>query len=401
MKSPHSFTHIDIFAGCGGISLGLYKAGWKGLFAIEKSKMAFETLRYNLINNKDHFDWLKWLPVSEHDIVDVLKRYRRELRELEGNVDLVAGGPPCQGFSIVGRRYEQDQRNSLVNSYIEFINLVRPRSLFLENVTGFTIGFRNGDSRGEAYSNRVSRELQNMGYKVKDSLIDFSNFGVPQRRKRYILVGLSDGHPEIFFENIIKIRENFLRNKGIEKNVNLGEAISDLERSHGEVVSTEFKSFKNGVYGKPESAYQKLMREGLDKGAPDSHRFVNHKKKTIERFEYILENCQKNKSLRHEIKAKFGLKKKTIIPLDRNTTCPTLTTLPDDYIHYSEPRILTVREYARIQTFYDWFEIKNKYTTGGNQRKEEVPRYTQLGNAVPPLFAELSGIVLKTMIQNA
>jgi len=72
--------------------------------------------------------------------------------------------------------------------------------------------------------------------------------------------------------------------------------------------------------------------------------------------------------------------------------------LPDDYIHYSEPRILTVREYARIQSFYDWFEFKSKYTTGGNLRKKEVPRYTQVGNAVPPLFAELSGTVLKGMI---
>ena len=81
-----------------------------------------------------------------------------------------------------------------------------------------------------------------------------------------------------------------------------------------------------------------------------------------------------------------------------NQKSPTLTTLPDDYIHYSEPRILTVREYARIQTFDDWFEIKGKYTTGGKLRRVEVPRYTQVGNAIPPLFGELAGNILKGLL---
>ncbi|MCJ7630786.1 DNA cytosine methyltransferase, partial [Candidatus Bathyarchaeota archaeon] len=98
------------------------------------------------------------------------------------------------------------------------------------------------------------------------------------------------------------------------------------------------------------------------------------------------------------VRARFGLKKKTLIPLDKDDQCPTLTTLPDDYIHYSEPRILTVREYARIQSFNDWFEFKSNYTTGGGRRKTEVPRYTQVGNAVPPLFAELCGTVLRMVM---
>ena len=71
---------------------------------------------------------------------------------------------------------------------------------------------------------------------------------------------------------------------------------------------------------------------------------------------------------------------------------------PDDYLHYSEPRILTVREYARIQSFPDWYEFKSKYTTGGDMRKKEVPRYSQIGNAIPPLFAEQVGNVLKEML---
>ena len=240
-------THIDLFAGCGGISLGLHNAGWRGIFAIEKSKMAFETLKHNLIDEKNHFDWPDWLPVTEHDVSDILKGYRNELGNLRGSVDLVAGGPPCQGFSLAGRREEQDERNSSVDLYVEFISLVRPGALFFENVKGFTIGFKSGDSRGEAYSNRVSRELRNLGYDVKGEEIDFSDFGVPQRRKRFILVGMLAERAQEFFEKITEVKEDFLKNKGLKEKVTLGEAISDLERKHGEVDSLESRNFKEGV----------------------------------------------------------------------------------------------------------------------------------------------------------
>jgi len=86
-------------------------------------------------------------------------------------------------------------------------------------------------------------------------------------------------------------------------------------------------------------------------------------------------------------------------PMDGRKVSPTLTTLPDDYIHYCEPRILTVREYARLQSFDDWFEFRGKYTTGGKARCHEVPRYTQVGNAIPPLFGEQSGEVLKEILK--
>ena len=96
---------------------------------------------------------------------------------------------------------------------------------------------------------------------------------------------------------------------------------------------------------------------------------------------------------------KYNIKKHTVIPLDKDAKSPTITTLPDDYIHYSEPRILTVREYARIQSFPDWYEFQGKYTTGGKLRTKEVPRYTQIGNAIPPLFGEQSGLVLKELFR--
>jgi DNA (cytosine-5)-methyltransferase 1 len=136
-------TYIDLFAGCGGLSLGLHLAGWKGLFAIEKSPFAFQTLKYNLIDYKQHFSWPEWLECKEHDIVEVLEKHKGKLRNLKGKVDLVAGGPPCQGFSMAGKRKADDFRNELVYSYIEFIELVKPKLILFENVSGFTFAFKN------------------------------------------------------------------------------------------------------------------------------------------------------------------------------------------------------------------------------------------------------------------
>ena len=97
-------------------------------------------------------------------------------------------------------------------------------------------------------------------------------------------------------------------------------------------------------------------------------------------------------------RARFQLKKSSTKILEANKPTPTITTLPDDYIHYCEPRIMTVREYARIQSFPDTYQFKGKYTTGGKRRTQEVPRYSQIGNAIPPLFGEQAGLVLKQLI---
>jgi len=395
MESSILWNHIDIFAGCGGISLGLHNAGWRGIFAIEKSKMAFATLKYNLIDRLNHFDWPDWLPVSQHDILDVLGDYRGELSGLRGKVTLCAGGPPCQGFSLAGKRKENDERNLLVDSYVEFIELVRPKLLFFENVRGFTAPFGEADNKGQPYSDFVTRSLENLGYSVKDFIVDFSDFGAPQKRKRYILIGKLGGNVEIFPKILLGSRNAFLAEKGLPERVNLKDAISDLERIHGEVPSESSRSFNEGVYGPVESAFQRFMRRGVDRDVPDSHRFANHRENTVERFKYIQENCTKGRDIGEGVKDTFNLKKQVIVPLDGDEPCNTLTTLPDDYIHYSEPRILTVRECARIQTFNDQFKFRENYTTGGSRRKKQVPRYTQVGNAVPPLFMELAGRVLK------
>lgn len=390
-------THISIFSGCGGLSLGLYKSGWKGLFAIEKSPMAFETLKHNLIDKISHFDWPDWLPQENHDINRVITKYKNELISLRGKVTLVAGGPPCQGFSFAGRRNETDNRNKLIDSYIKFIDLVMPEMLFFENVKGFTVGFSKKNSKGKVYSDYVISKIRELGYDVKAKIVDFSEYGIPQKRKRFILIGLKNGNANDFFDKIIEEKSIFLKEKGLKMDTSLKEAISDLKRENGEILSRIFRTFKEGIYSSPTSNYQKLLRKDAKIDYPDSHRFSNHNKETRERFEFILENCKRNSTIPPEVKERFKLRKRSVIPLAGDIQSPTLTTLPDDFIHYSEPRILTVREYARIQSFDDWFEFKGNYTTGGKFRKVEVPRYTQIGNAVPPLFAELSGRVLRGM----
>ncbi len=399
-------TYIDLFAGCGGLSLGLHNAGWKGLFAIEKSPDAFKTLKHNLIDNKKHFEWPVWLPQASIEIDTFVKSYKKDLRKLKGKVDLVAGGPPCQGFSMAGRRNEHDKRNSLVTSYIDFIKIVKPKIIFFENVKGFTMEFKQNKDKGKRYSDEVTTALDKAGYHVKGDLVNFGDYGVPQRRTRFILIGVRKNLPnasqELALSFFTKLKENkflFLSDKSLTTETNLNDAISDLLKGNGLEESPDTKSFKAGIYADIQSPYQTLMREGITHKIADSHRFPKHRPDIIEKFEVILENCKKNKDIGAEIRERFNIKKHTIIPLDGNLKSPTITTLPDDYIHYSEPRILTVREYARIQSFPDWYEFQGKYTTGGKRRVLEVPRYSQIGNAIPPLFGEQSGLILKEFIK--
>lgn len=404
MKAEHPI-YIDLFAGCGGLSLGLHNAGWKGLFAIEKSPDAFETLSHNLIEKKQHFAWPDWLPKQSLDIDTAIKKYKENLLSLQGKVDLVAGGPPCQGFSMAGRRNENDERNNLIKSYIKFIKIIQPKIIFFENVKGFTLEFKKNKEKGKRYSSYVKSALDRAGYYVSGQLVNFAEYGVPQKRTRFILVGIrkdlhnaSNNLAKEFFSAIKENREVFLSGKNLTSQTTIGDAISDLLKSNGTEVSPDSQRFMAGIYSKVKSPYQDLMREGVDKIIADSHRFPNHKKEIINKFEVILNTCRKNKDIDAETRKRFNIKKHTIIPLDKDDASPTITTLPDDYIHYCEPRILTVREYARIQSFPDWYEFQGKYTTGGKRRTKEVPRYSQIGNAIPPLFGEQSGIILKQLM---
>lgn len=397
------YTVIDLFAGCGGLSLGLYQAGWNGVFAIEKNPCAFETLNYNLIEKKKHFAWPEWLPKEPLDIVEVNKQYKKELKQLQGTIDLVAGGPPCQGFSMAGKRVKEDVRNQLVFAYIDFIKMVRPKLILFENVKGFTYAFNKiGNPDAVPYSAIVVSQLQKIGYNVSPQIIDFSEYGVPQRRKRFILVGVQNSLKKEVrnFENMLKEkREKFLAERCLKKDTTVSEAISDLLKANGTVPTPDRKNFLSGIYGDASSCYQKYMRQDIKDAIPQSHSFARHGAEKLICYKRLLaEYPLRGKRIDGKARDAWGIKQRGIYILDGQAIAPTITNMPDDYLHYKEPRIMTVRECARIQSFPDWYEFKSKYTTGGEQRKKEVPRYSQVGNAIPPLFAHQAGLVLKEMI---
>ena len=400
---------IDLFAGCGGLSLGLMNAGLEGIFAIEKTEDAFKTLIHNLDHNKikNGYKWPIWLPQKNMTTRDLLDNYQSQLQELKDKVDLIAGGPPCQGFSFAGLRNPNDPRNRLTEEYIEIVSIINPKFLLLENVKGFQAAFKKNGASTQAYSEYVVERLSNLnkGYKVFSKVLPASLFGVPQPRPRFIMIAVRNdiaqkisyttlGNEE-FYQKILQQADKFKKENNLSKITVLGDAIGDLEIKGKKLIECiDSKNFKQISYTEPKilNPYLKLIRRNVKKDfMPDSLRIPNHKKETRSKFEYILQKSIKGHTLSKELREELHIKKQCFTVLSPKALSTTITTLPDDCMHYSEPRVLTVRENARIQSFPDWFEFKGKYTTGGDRRKIECPRYTQVGNAVPPLMAEILG----------
>jgi DNA (cytosine-5)-methyltransferase 1 len=404
-------TFIDLFAGCGGLSLGLMNAGWEGLFAVEKDSFAFETLKHNLLDSGHgpSYAWPDWLPKKPYVIGPFAKKYHQELEPLKGNVVLIAGGPPCQGFSLAGRRKRNDPRNQLFRHYVEIVRVIQPPLLLLENVRGITVEFgkkkrANGKGRGRPatpFSQKIKSKLEDLGYAVYMKLIRAADFGVPQLRPRYFMIAvrrdlLEERDNFDPFSGLEDIRKEFLKKKGLplDRPVSVKEALSDLEvRGQPLVECVDSPGFKQITYTEPETSYQKLLHGDLNGTAPNSLRLANHRPHIVARFRRILNTCRRGVQLNRADRERLGLNKHCTVPLDPDKPSHTLTTLPDDLLHYAEPRILSVREYARLQSFPDWYSFTGKYTTGGHLRVLQCPRYTQVGNAVPPFLAECLGML--------
>lgn len=403
---------IDLCAGCGGLSLGLLNAGWRGLLAVEKDQHAFASLSYNLLKKETpHFDWPLWLPKESNSLEHLTSNYWGGLKKLRGQVDLLAGGPPCQGFSTFGQRHAHDPRNQVFRHYLKLVSLVQPSMVLMENVRGILYPFKTNDStNGEnrkplVYAEIIKKALQE-DYVVWSDIVQAKDYGVPQTRPRFILIGVrKEGRSDLSNLNPFKILERnrmrFLRSNGLDDcPVSARQALSDLCKTGNRLEACiERPSFKQGAYGKQVSNYQRLMHGNLNGAIADSHRFANHLPSTIEKFAWFQSNCAKGKKIEQAQRGKYANKKHTVYILDPDLPAPTVTTLPDDIIHYSEPRILTVREMARLQSFPDEFEFKGKYTTGGDRRTKECPRYTQVGNAVPPLLGQALGHTLIQFLQ--
>jgi len=409
-----SLSFGDVFAGCGGLSLGFLNAGWKGLFAIEKNTDAFETLKTNLISDQQKcFNWPQWLPTAPTGVTSFVNQYANHLSDLKGKLDLLAGGPPCQGFSLAGRRAHADPRNTLTKEYIRIVQKLEPRLLLIENVQGFTQSFKkngNGKNKDIPYSSKVIEQLELLGYRTFSKIVTLSDYGVPQVRKRFILVAIQKDDPALIklngktpFDLLEANRENFLSLKGLafDAPISVKEAIGDLEVSRKELIDSDdspVRGFRQILYdsGIFSSPFIELMRKDFNV-SPSSMRLPNHAPTTVQQFRRIMETCALGRAISKEDRIRMGIKKRAITPLNETLPSATVTTLPDDIIHYSEPRILTVRENARLQTFPDWYKFTGNYTTGGTKRKNDCPRYTQVGNAVPPLFAEAIGQTLKEL----
>lgn len=416
-------TFIDLFAGCGGLSLGLSMAGLGGRFAIERDPMAFSTFEANLASEEclqtPQFDWPVWLPQQAWDIAQLLTQHRADLESLRGTVDVLAGGPPCQGFSFAGKRKADDPRNMLFEKYVEVVEAIQPRVLLLENVPGMRVAHGTKAARmgGEvpaeilrgSYYDKLADLLRAANYSVDARLLNAADFGVPQSRSRLIVIGVRNdcaallpGGIKRVFDAVEAGRVAHLAELGITGRTSARSALSDLE-TVGKPLATARDATARGTfselqYSGPTTSYQRIMRAPFPPAGMDSMRMARHTPAVAERFGRIIAECVQGVRMSTADREKFNLKKYRIVPIHPAEPAPTITTLPDDLLHYSEPRILTVRECARLQSFPDWFVFRGKYTTGGTRRTKECPRYTQVGNAVPPFMARGLGKGILTIL---
>lgn len=390
---------IDLFAGCGGLSLGLTNAGFECSLAVEAHTDAFATYRKNLIDRKSSpHDWPDWLEVKAHDILQLLSSHKADLANLRGQIHLIAGGPPCQGFSMNGKRNPDDPRSRMVDAYLEMVELISPPLIMLENVRGFV---SMPHPTGMTYSKAVEQQLRTMGYDVWSDVIVASDFGVPQRRPRYICIAAKEGSLRGIdpISRLRTHRRQFLQEHDLStRQTSAREALSDFELDDTEgALDPEWGSRgyratvrRNDV---ALSSYQRLMRADSS-SQPSDRRLPRHSLETKARMQKVLDTCKRGVNIRPCDRERLGIAKRSTTPLSGDLPSPTVTTLPDDFIHYSDARTMSVREFARLQSFPDWFSFEGPYTTGGERRKTACPKYTQVGNAVPPLLAEALGQVL-------
>lgn len=348
------FNAIDLFCGCGGMSLGLEKAGFNVLYATDINADALKTYAHNFPK----------VLVQQGDITKIDPYYVK--RQLNGKkIHLISAGTPCQGFSTSGKRNPNDPRNKLFKQLLKFVKVIKPQIFVMENVSGLL-----SMEEGNAFE-KIKNHFSKAGYNVYHKILSASDYGVPQNRKRIFIVGTIRNIPEkAIFPEISS------------KPVTVGDAISDLCFLGINAKSDRYKT-------PPLTAYQKLMRG--NNTVLHNHESPNHSKKIQERFALIPQGKDARDIMTNQTS------KRDLYRLHQKKPSRTVTTLPEDFIHFSKNRIPTVREMARIQSFPDNFVFLGPRTTGGKDRKYRCPQYTQVGNAVPPLMAET---VFKKLAKN-
>ncbi len=416
LKKKNKPTFIDLFAGCGGLSLGLEEAGFYPLYVNELNKDALETY---LINREIEYPHLRDIKFHSRDIKGCINErffinLKKNLRKQFGSskVDLICGGPPCQGFSGIGirRSYSVDREqlpsNHLYQDMSYFIHKIQPKIFLFENVEGLLSSRWNKEGvKGEIFKDVLETFRNLKGYSIKHKLVHAKDYGVPQNRPRILVVGV---HSSISKEREIEtdaVKGGFLP-EAIGSYPHLEEVFSDIIDENFEYGG------KTEIYpSNAKTLWQKEFRtlpsgKILKRGDRlTEHEYSNHNQRTRSKFQAMIDDEE------GKIPNKFKTKKfaQRILPKRWGNKGPsiTVTSLPDDFVHYKQARTPTVRECARIQTFPDWYIFAGKRTTGGirragNPRKNifdrEVPKYTQIGNAVPVKLGKEIGLHFKKIL---
>ncbi len=435
---------VDLFCGAGGMSEGILQAGFDIAFSSDINEQVEITYkaRHKQLGHIQGIDTY----FHRGDIRDLTGSFIiKKIKDLEKykdfdniHVDAIFGGPPCQGFSRNGeRKGPDDPRNFLFKEYVRVISELLPDYVVMENVEGFTDTRLEGfvGLTGKQYfgkdslaPNLLKSELSLTGYNVLESrILDASDYGVPQSRHRAIFIAYRNGvvapaYPEPLFKAGDKVTvlqaigdlmtggraispSKFAKEsiKGRTPSVKTGKPISVQVTENNElskltpVVVERFSLYEQG---EPTSMLRKrIIKNGINlENKPAllelcSNSLGISKQEAIKRF---------NRTNLSADDVSILLTKKNVrTRLDSNDTSPTVVTIADDYIHPIENRTFSVRELARLQSFDDSFVFLGKRTTGGLRRRVEVPQYTQVGNAVPPLLAKAIALeIMKAIKKN-
>jgi DNA (cytosine-5)-methyltransferase 1 len=370
------YTLVDLFAGCGGIGLGFHQAGFETILANELHADPAKTYVQNLLN--EYPEHMKIGSIS-----DVLSNEKLQKMNLAPNeITCLAGGPPCQGFSMAGRGIANDPRNHLYREYLRVVAKLSPKSIVFENVPGFVNRY------GLNLKKDLEKRLEKLGYETASGVLSAMDFGVPQLRKRFICIGVKK---EIIQDRTLILPKATWTPHQISSQLTTKQVIGDLDVYHLRGGYGSGKEFGPDKYLKPaRTAFQREMRTNTGTTSKDSTwntLIPNHTKRVQKRMAAYLGG-----DTRQSLKGTSLETKKLSQRVLKENKPPkiTIVSLPDDYIHYNSnmPRTLSVRECARLQTFPDDFKFYGKRTTGGLRRRIDVPQYTQVGNAIPPRLAK-------------